>query len=83
MNNSNLNDGQLHKVLFSKGKLHLDGIQIGGEDIAPNKDITFEFKTNIPTTEVVKDVISQKDPSMLEINVYDKVAGRAVGPGQL
>jgi hypothetical protein len=83
MNNSNLNDGQLHKVLFSKGKLYLDGVQVGGEDIAPNKDITFEFKTNMPTTEVVKDITPIKDPSILEINVHDKVAGRAVGPGQL
>lgn len=77
--NTNLNDGQLHKVLFSRGKLFLDGEQIGGEDIAPGKEVAFEFKTNVIPVEPKK----EKDPSILEINVHDKVAGRSVGPGQL
>jgi cell division ATPase FtsA len=81
--NNNLNDGQTHKLLFSKGKLYLDGVQIAGEDILPGKDISFEFKTNVPTQEVVKEEVKEKDPSILEINVHDKVAGRSVGPGQL
>jgi len=82
MNNNNLNDGQVHKVLFSKGKLYLDGVQIGGEDVAPGKDIGFEFRTN-PPVEPIKEVTAAKDPSVLEINVHDKVAGRSVGPGQI
>jgi hypothetical protein len=81
--NNNLNDGQTHKLLFSKGKLYLDGVQIAGEDILPGKDISFEFKTNVPVQEAVKEEVKEKDPSILEINVHDKVAGRSVGPGQL
>lgn len=80
---NNLNDGQLHKVLFSKGKLFLDGNQIGGEDILPGKDIVFEFKTNIPQQEEqIKEIKEVKDPSILEINVHDKIANKDVGPGQ-
>jgi hypothetical protein len=86
MNNKNLNDGLTHKVIFSRGKLYLDGVQIGGEDIAPGKDIAFEFNTKIP--EQMPDVIreaeySEKPPEFLSINVHDKVMGKAVGPGQL
>ena len=75
---NNLNDGKTHKVVFSRGKLYLDGVQIGGDDIAPGKDIAFDFKTNVREVERVK----EKDPSLLEINVHDSVANKDVGPGQ-
>ena len=74
---NNLNDGNVHKVLFSQGKLYLDGVQIGGEPLDPAKQIAFEFKTNVVQPEPVK------DPSILEINVQDKVAGKSVGPGEV
>lgn len=74
---NNLNDGQLHKVIFSRGKLYLDGVQIGGDDVAPGKDIAFEFKTNVREVEQVV-----KDPSILEVNVHDSVVNKDVGPGQ-
>ena len=77
--NTNINDGAIHKVLFSKGKLYLDGNQIGGEDVNPDKDITFEFMTAAKVEEPIK----QKDNSVLEISVVDRVAGMSVGPGQL
>lgn len=68
-----LNDGLVHKILFSRGKLYLDGIQIAGDGIIPDKDICFELQTSgeLP-----------KDPSILEINVHDTVAGKDIGPGQ-
>lgn len=69
----NINDGQMHKVLFSKGKLYLDGEQIAGEGIIPEKDILFQFKTNIVN----------RDSSVLEVNVHDKMVMQSVGPGQL
>ena len=75
---NNLNDGQSHKVVFSRGKLYLDGAQIGGEDIAPGKDIVFDFKTNPRNVEPVQ----VKDPSLLEVNVHDSVVNKDVGPGQ-
>lgn len=86
MKNNNLNDGLAHKVVFSRGKLYLDGIQIGGEDVAPGKDISFEFNTKAPEPmpEVIRDTeYIEKTPEFLSINVHDKVAGKSVGPGQL
>jgi hypothetical protein len=78
---NNLNDGGIHKVLFSQGKLYLDGVQIGGEPLDPAKQISFEFKTN--SSPGIPEEKPLKDPSLLEINVFDKVAGKSVGPGQI
>jgi len=76
---SNLNDGKVHKIRFCKGKLYLDGIQIAGEGIASEKEVTFEFQTN-----TIPSIVSElKDNSVLEVNVHDTVTGKAVGPGQL
>lgn len=72
-----LNDGQIHRILFSGGKLYLDGVQIAGEGISPQKDIVFEFNTNL-----VPESSPKEDPSVLEVNVHDTVMGKAVGPGQ-
>ena len=70
---NNINDGKIHNVLFSKGKLFLDDVQIAGEGLLPEKEITFQFKTNL---------IETPAPEFLEVNVFDKVAGKSVGPGQ-
>jgi len=79
----NLNDGEIHKLFFSRGKLYLDGTQIGGEGISPEKDIAIEFKTNlIPAVTSKPNNLSTKDPSVLEINVKDSVSGGDIGPGQ-
>ncbi len=72
-----INNG-IHKILFSKGKLYLDGIQIAGEGINPPKDVTFEFHVNNPNEKKVV----EENPPTLEINVHDTVAGRDIGPGQ-
>lgn len=69
-----------HKILFSRGKLYLDGIQIAGEGILPDKEVTFDFQVNIP--EEVKREIPSQDPSILEVNVHDSVSGKDLGPGQ-
>jgi hypothetical protein len=71
-----------HKILFSKGKLYLDGIQIAGDGITPDKEIVFDFQVNKPEEIEKKEIIS-RDPSVLEVNVYDSVIGKAVGPGQI
>ena len=71
----------LHKVLFSKGNLYLDDIQIAGEGFSPEKEVTFEFNINKPEEKEVLP-IKQKDPSVLEVNVCDEIAGQDVGPGQ-
>ena len=76
----NINNGN-HKILFSKGKLYLDGVQIAGEGIIPAKDILFEFKINKPE-ESKEEVVISKDPSILEINVHDSIKGVDKGPGQ-
>jgi hypothetical protein len=68
-----------HKILFSKGKLYLDGSQIAGDGILPEKDVVFEFQVNIPETVVA----APKDPSILEVNVHDSIATKALGPGQI
>lgn len=73
----NISNG-IHKILFSKGKLYLDGVQIAGAGILPPKDITFEFNVNKPEEKPVP----EKDPSILEINVYDSIRGKDLGPGQ-
>lgn len=70
----NIENGK-HKILFTCGKLYLDDIQIAGEGILPQKDVCFEFT-------VGKNEEAQKDPSILEINVVDKMAFKDVGPGQ-
>lgn len=69
----NIENGK-HKILFTKGKLYLDEVQIAGDGILPEKDVCFEF--NVEKEEVIK------DPSILEINVVDKMAFKDVGPGQ-
>ena len=68
----------MHKVLFSRGKLYLDGVQIAGEDNFPRKDVVFDFNINKPQ----EPVITPKDPSILEINVHDSIKGKDLGPGQ-
>lgn len=76
---NNLTNGT-HKVLFSCGKLYLDGVQIAGEGINPPKDVVFEFQIN--KLETLKEEEKSKDISVLEVNVHDSVAARGVGPGQ-
>lgn len=73
-----LNDGKVHKILFSMGKLYLDGEQIAGEGIEPQKDVVFEFQVNVPPVEEKKEEFSP----ILEINVHDSIKSRSVGPGQ-
>lgn len=70
-----------HKIFFSKGKLYLDNIQIAGEGITPDKDVTFEFQVNKPEEIKNREIISH-DPSILEVNVHDSVCGLDLGPGQ-
>lgn len=67
-----------HKILFSKGKLFLDNIQIAGEGITPEKDVLFEFSLK----EEIQREVKVKDPSILEVSVVDAVNSRDVGPGQ-
>ena len=73
---NNLSNGT-HKILFSMGKLYLDSVQIEVEGILPHKDVVFQFSVN-----KAEEPITQKDPSVLEVNVHDSVAGADVGPGQ-
>ena len=70
-----------HKILFSKGRLYLNGVQIAGEGITPEKDVLFEF---VVKGEIVRNQmeIPKKDPSILEVNVVDEVRSKDVGPGQ-
>lgn len=70
-----------HKILFSKGKLYLDGNQIAGEGILPDKEVTFDFQVNKPE-EIEDEKIIGHDPSILEVNVHDSVSGKDMGPGQ-
>lgn len=73
----NISNGK-HKILFSQGKLYLDGVQIAGEGIYPPKDVVFEFHT-----EKKEDPIPvQEDPSILSVNVHDSINATALGPGQ-
>jgi hypothetical protein len=74
-----LNDGNVHKILFSLGKLYLDGVQIAGEGIEPAKDVMFEFQVN---NQPQVEEPAPKDPSILEINVHDSIKSKSVGPGQ-
>jgi hypothetical protein len=69
-----------HKILFSKGKLYLNGIQIAGEGITPDKEVTFDFQVN--KHEEKKREITNQDSSILEVNVHDSVSGKDLGPGQ-
>lgn len=72
----NISNGT-HKILFSKGNLYLDGIKIAGDDIFPQKDVIFQFNINKPEeTKIIKDT------SILEINVFDAIKGKDLGPGQ-
>jgi len=82
MNNINLRDGETHKILFSSGKLYLDGVQIAGEGIVPSKDIMFEFKVN--TKEEVKptEPVEVAFNDTLEVKVHDAVNMVDLGPGQ-
>jgi hypothetical protein len=77
---NNISNGT-HKILFSNGKLYLDGVQIAGEGIFPKKDVTFEFKVN--STEKVERIEKPGIHSdILEINVFDEMPMKDVGPGQ-
>lgn len=75
----NITNG-IHKILFSKGKLYLDDVQIAGPGIFPPKDICIEFRVNVPEVENKTEPV--KDPSILEVNVHDSVFGKDVPPGQ-
>ena len=75
-----INNGT-HKIFFSMGKLYLDGVQIAGEGILPLKDVMFEFQVNKPEEVEIKSNL-KKDPSVLEINVFDEIPIKDVGPGQ-
>lgn len=66
-----------HKVLFSQGKLYLDGVQIAGDGIFPPKDVVFEFHS-----EKKEEPVPIEDPSVLSVNVHDSVSATALGPGQ-
>lgn len=67
-----LNDGETHKILFSCGKLYLDGKQIAGRGIHPSKDIMFEFKVSIEEKE--GDTTTQtQNTSMLDISTHDSI----------
>ena len=72
-----------HKILFSKGRLYLNDVQIAGIGITPEKDVLFEFavKGEIIHNKV-ETPVKEKDPSILEINVVDEVKSKDVGPGQ-
>lgn len=70
-----------HKILFSRGKLYLDGIQIAGDGIIPDKEIVFDFSVNKKDDIEDRKIISH-DPSILEVNVHDSVSGKDLGPGQ-
>ena len=72
-----------HKILFSRGDLFLDGVKIAGNGITPEKDVLFEFavKDRIIHKKIEIPVI-QKDPSILEVCVFDSVNSKDVGPGQ-
>lgn len=78
-----LNDGQTHVILFSCGKLYLDGTQIAGEGIEPQKDVRFEFKVNTESNKEEPVSESGESPEILSINVHDQVMGKGVGPGQV
>ena len=77
----NLKNGT-HKIFFSQGKLYLDGVQIAGEGVIPNKEVTFEFQVNHPEEKTENREIISHDPSILEVNVHDSVSGQDLGPGQ-
>lgn len=63
-----------HKILFKQGKLFLDGIQIAGEGIIPDKEVVFEFQINKPE--------EKGDDSILEVSVHDSIKSKDLGPGQ-
>jgi len=71
-----LNDGLIHRILFSQGALYLDGVKIAGKGMEPEKDVVFEFQ--VADTQGV-----EESPPTLEINVHDAIKGKSVGPGQL
>lgn len=77
-----LNDGQTHRILFTNGKLYLDGIQLAGDGISPAKDIIFEFKVGLEKQEEIPRVEQIEDTSVLKINVHDSVNSKDIGPGQ-
>ena len=70
-----------HKILFAKSRLYLDGVQIAGIGITPEKDVLFEFavKEDIVHKKIETPV---KDPAFLEINVVDNIKSKDIGPGQ-
>lgn len=77
-----IQNGQ-NKILFSCGKLYLNGAQIAGEGIEPQKDVLFDFTVNIPEEKVEINTDPVKDSSVLEVNVFDAIKSQAVGPGQM
>ena len=72
-----------HKILFSKGRLYLNNVQIAGIGITPEKDVLFEFATKEEIIhKKVESPVKEKDPSVLEVNVVDSINSKDVGPGQ-
>ena len=72
-----------HKILFSRGRLYLNDVQIAGTGITPDKDVLFEFATKEEIVhKKVETPVKEKDPSILEVNVVDSVNSKDVGPGQ-
>ena len=61
-----LNDGKLHKMVFTGGKLYIDGV-------ACDREIAIWFQT-------YED--ENPDPSVLSISVHDNLKTKDVGPGQ-
>ena len=71
----------VNKILFSCGKLYLNGVQIGGEGILPQKDILFEFQ--VKPEEVKEEPVKEEEhPDILEVNVFDSIPAGDYGPGQ-
>jgi len=68
-------DNGTHRILFSNGKLYLDGVQIAGDGIAPQKDVVFEFEIKRPLEE-------PRNEEFLNVNVSDKISSKDIGPGQ-
>ena len=72
-----------HKILFSKGRLYLNGVQIAGIGITPDKDVLFEFAVKEDIIhKKIEGQVKEKDPSILEVNVVDEVKSKDIGPGQ-
>lgn len=70
-----------YRILFSRGRLFLNDVQIAGIGITPEKDVLFEFAVK---GEIVRNQVEipQENPPVLKINVVDSVNSKDIGPGQ-